>query len=67
MDIAPEHHRKDYASEAIHIVLKHSFEELNYQKVAAGVASWNHASLRLHEKPGFQKRRCPVSNGIHAR
>jgi len=55
IDIAAEHRRQGYAGEAILIVLKYYFEELRYQKVTAWVLSDNVASIKLHEKLGFQK------------
>src|SRR5262245_31961790 len=54
IDIAPEHQRKGYASEAIQLVMKFYFEELRYQKVTVGVHGNNEPSIRLHEKLGFQ-------------
>lgn len=53
VDIAPEHHRKGYASEAILLVLKYYFEELRFQKVITQVHSDNEPSLNLHKKLGF--------------
>lgn len=55
IDIAPEHQRKGYASEAIQLVLGYYFEELRYQKVTVPVHSDNEPSIRLHEKLGFQR------------
>lgn len=55
LDVALEHRRQGYASEAVRLVLKYYFEELRYQKVTVGVHSNNEASLRLHEKLGFQR------------
>ncbi len=52
--VLAEHKRKGYASEAILLVLRYFFEELRYQKVNAYVYSENVASVRLHEKLGFQ-------------
>jgi RimJ/RimL family protein N-acetyltransferase len=54
LDITPEHQRKGYASEAIALVLQYYFEELNYQKVAVPVHSYNCESMRLHSKLGFR-------------
>lgn len=52
--VAREHWRKGYASEAICLVLAYYFRELRYQKVTAHVYAFNEASIRLHEKLGFQ-------------
>ena len=49
-----EHQRKGYASEAILILLRHYFNHLRYQKVIATVYSFNEASMKLHERFGFQ-------------
>jgi RimJ/RimL family protein N-acetyltransferase len=61
IDVAPEHQRKGYASEAILLVLKYYFEELRYQKVTVPVHSNNTASILLHEQLGFQRE------GVHRR
>jgi RimJ/RimL family protein N-acetyltransferase len=52
--IRQEHQRKGYASEAILLVLRYFFEELRYQKVTVNIHADNVASLRLHERLGFQ-------------
>ena len=54
VDIAPEHQRNGYASEAILLVLRYYFEELRYQKVTASIHANNTPSAKLHEKLGFQ-------------
>jgi RimJ/RimL family protein N-acetyltransferase len=67
LNVAFEHQRKGYASEAILMVLRYYFEELHYQKVTVQVHSDNPASIRLHEKLGFQRegtiRRMGFSGG----
>lgn len=67
--IRPEHRRKGYASEAIHLVLRFYFDELRYQKVTTEVYDWNEPSLRLHERLGFTQegrlRRMGYSRGRH--
>jgi RimJ/RimL family protein N-acetyltransferase len=55
IDIAPEHRRKGYASEAIQLVMQYYFGELRYQKVTVPVHGDNESSIRLHEKLGFQR------------
>ena len=52
--IRREHQRRGYASEAIRLVLRYYFQELRYQKVTVDVYDYNEASIRLHEKLGFQ-------------
>lgn len=47
--IAPEHTRKGYASDAIKLLRRYYFEEKRYQKVTAGIYSFNDASIVLHE------------------
>ena len=49
-----EHQCRGYASEAIQLVLRYFFEELRYQKVTVHVTSYNAASIRLHQRLGFQ-------------
>jgi RimJ/RimL family protein N-acetyltransferase len=55
LNVLPEHRCKGYASEAIVIMLRYYFLELRYQKATAHVYSFNDASLRLHERLGFQR------------
>ena len=54
IDIAGEHRCKGYATAAIRMVLRYYFDYLRYQKVTVSVHADNEASLRLHEKLGFQ-------------
>jgi len=69
VDIAGEHRGKGYAAEAIRLVLRYYFDELRYQKVTVNVHADNLASLRLHEKLGFQRegllRRTQYSHGCY--
>ena len=53
LDIAAEHRRQGYASEAIGLVLRYYFHELRYQKANLKVFANNPASLALHERLGF--------------
>jgi RimJ/RimL family protein N-acetyltransferase len=53
--IARKHWRKGYAAEAIRLVLRYYFRELGYQKVMVHIYDFNEASIRLHEKLGFQR------------
>lgn len=55
IDIAVEHQRNGYASEAILLVLKYYFEELRYQKATVPVHGDNEPSKKLHEKLGFMR------------
>ena len=67
--IRREHQRRGYASAAILLLLRYFFEELRYQKVTVNVYANNPASLRLHERLGFQLegrlRRMVFSGGRH--
>ncbi len=60
---------RGHASEAIRLALRYYFEELRYQKVWVGVHSFNDASVRLHERLGFQhegrQRRMVYTGGQH--
>lgn len=53
--IKQEHRRKGYASEALLLVMRYYFQELRYQKVTVTIYSFNEASVRLHERLGFQQ------------
>lgn len=46
--------RKGYANEAVRLLLRYYFQERRYQKVTVSVYSFNEASMRLHERLGFQ-------------
>ena len=67
--IRREHQRQGYASAAILLVLRYFFEELRYQKVTVNVHANNPASIRLHERLGFQLegrlRRVVFTGGQH--
>ena len=52
--VRQEHQRKGYAAEAIKLVLRYFFDELRYKKVTVQINEGNTASVRLHEKLGFQ-------------
>jgi RimJ/RimL family protein N-acetyltransferase len=55
LNIIQEHRRKGYASEALPIVKRYSFQELRNQKVKVHNTSFNEASIKLHERLGFQQ------------
>jgi RimJ/RimL family protein N-acetyltransferase len=67
ISVKKEHRRQGYATEALILVLRYYFEELDYQKVNATVNDFNEPSIRLHEKLGFtregQLRRMGYTNG----
>jgi RimJ/RimL family protein N-acetyltransferase len=51
--VHPDHRRKGYASEAVCLALRYYFHERRYQKVNAGVYSFNQPSIQFHERFGF--------------
>ncbi len=67
--IRREHWRRGYASEAIRLVLAYFFRELRYQKVNVEIYAFNAASLKLHQKLGFQEegrlRRMIYTDGVY--
>lgn len=67
--IAAEHQRRGYAREAVQLVLRYFFAELNYQKVTVDVYDYNLASQRFHERLGFtlegRLRRTIYTDGRH--
>jgi RimJ/RimL family protein N-acetyltransferase len=69
LNVLPEHRRKGYASEAVHLVLGYYFRELRYQKCTVQVYDFNEASIALHERLGFQRegrmRRMGYTEGRH--
>jgi RimJ/RimL family protein N-acetyltransferase len=54
IDVAPEHRGQRFAEDAVRLVLRYYFDELRYQKVTVVVHADNPASIRLHERLGFQ-------------
>lgn len=67
--IAAAHHRRGYAREAVHLVLRYFFQERNYQKVTVEVYDFNLPSQRFHEHLGFtlegRLRRTVYTGGQH--
>jgi RimJ/RimL family protein N-acetyltransferase len=63
------HWGKGYATEAIRLLLRYYFQELRYQKCTVHVYDFNEASLKLHQKLGFQVegrlRRMIFTNGAY--
>jgi RimJ/RimL family protein N-acetyltransferase len=53
--IKREHRRRGYAADAINVALRYYFRELRYQKATVRVFSFNEASIRLHQRLGFQQ------------
>ena len=49
----PADRRRGYGSEALELILRFAFDELNLHRVAAATFAYNHAALRLLEDAGF--------------
>lgn len=52
---APEDRRKGYGSQALTMLLRYSFGELNLYRVTAVVPAYNEGAIRLFEKFGFME------------
>lgn len=53
LGILADYRNKGYASDAIKILLRYFFEELDYKKAEVSVYEFNEASLALHDYLGF--------------
>lgn len=62
LGILKEYRGNGYASEAVEILCKYYFEELDYKKVEVHVYEFNQASIKMHEKLGFLKEGILRSN-----
>ncbi|KFN04579.1 acetyltransferase domain protein [Bacillus clarus] len=49
---------KGYGAEALHLILKYAFYELNLNRVGLDVISYNEAAIALYKKMGFQMEGC---------
>ena len=49
---------KGYGTEAMKLLLKHSFETLNLNRLCLKVYSYNHKAIRCYEKAGFVHEGC---------
>jgi RimJ/RimL family protein N-acetyltransferase len=52
--VAPEFHRRGYAAEALRMLVRFAFAELNLHKVYCTIFSFNPGSVRLFESVGFR-------------
>ncbi len=52
---APEDRRKGYGSQALTMLLRYSFGELNLYRVTAVVPAYNEGAIRLFQKFGFME------------
>jgi RimJ/RimL family protein N-acetyltransferase len=50
---APDDRRKGYGSEALRLLLRYAFDELNLHRLTATVFEYNTAALSFFEKAGF--------------
>lgn len=57
---APEDRRKGYGSQALSLLLRHAFGEMNLYRVTAVTLAYNEGAIRLFQKFGFveETRRC---------
>ena len=51
----PKHRGKGYGYEAMQLVLRFAFDELNLHRVQLTVFSYNESAIALYEKLGFQR------------
>ncbi|AFU14042.1 Acetyltransferase, GNAT [Bacillus thuringiensis MC28] len=49
---------KGYGREAIHLILKYAFYELNLHRIGLDVISYNKPAIALYKKIGFQMEGC---------
>jgi UDP-4-amino-4,6-dideoxy-N-acetyl-beta-L-altrosamine N-acetyltransferase len=52
--VDPEHQRRGYAADALRMVVRFAFMEMNLHKVYCSILAFNAASVRLFESVGFQ-------------
>ncbi len=55
---SPDDRTKGYATEALRLLLRYAFGELNLYRLSAVVPEYNPAALHLFEKLGFQREVC---------
>lgn len=53
--VSEPYKRQGYAEDAIRILLRYCFQERRYQKCNSACVEGNEASVRLHQKLGFQQ------------
>ena len=49
-----EHRNKGYGTEALNLILRYAFHEMNLDRVGLDVISYNAKGIRAYEKAGFQ-------------
>jgi RimJ/RimL family protein N-acetyltransferase len=63
--LAPEHHGRGYATEAVSALLGICFEQLGLRRVIAGCFTANEASWRLMERVGMRRECHSVGDALH--
>ncbi|MCP8967393.1 GNAT family N-acetyltransferase [Ectobacillus ponti] len=53
-----ENRGKGYGSEALQLILRFAFHELNLHRVGLDVISYNKGAIRAYEKAGFRQEGC---------
>ncbi|RFU70055.1 N-acetyltransferase [Peribacillus saganii] len=51
----PSNHNKGYGTEALKLILRYAFHELNLDRVGLEVIEYNKGGVRAYEKAGFQQ------------
>jgi RimJ/RimL family protein N-acetyltransferase len=61
--------RKGYGADALRLLLRYAFEEVNLDRVGLDVISYNDDAIRLYQRAGFVQeglvRRCVLRGGKH--
>lgn len=53
-----KHRNQGYGTEALQLILRYAFYELNLDRVGLDVISYNAKAIRAYEKAGFQQEGC---------
>lgn len=53
--IAPEHQRRGFAAEALKLLMRFAFEEMNIHKLYCSILGFNEPSLKLFRSLGFRE------------
>jgi len=53
--VDPQYHRQGYASEAIHALISHLFDEQAHHRLTIDPAADNEPAIRCYEKVGFRR------------
>lgn len=67
--VDPASRRKGYGADALRLLLRYAFDEVNLDRVGLDVISYNDDAIRLYQKAGFVQeglvRRCVLRGGRH--